>query len=79
MTTPSIPSTIPGQFSAVVAARGTRDALAMLGETVTYDELDKRTSRMARALLATGAGKGSRIALLAPDGIFDRPPLSGPR
>lgn len=70
MTTPSIPSTIPGQFSAVVAARGTRDALAMLGETVTYDELDKRTSRMARALLATGAGKGSRIALLAPDGIF---------
>lgn len=42
----------------------------MLDETVTYAELDKRSAQLACALLASGAGKGARIALLAPDGIF---------
>ena len=64
------PSTIPAQFAATVAARGDRDAVAMMHETVTYAELDRRSARLARALLAAGAGKGARIALLAPDGIF---------
>jgi acyl-CoA synthetase (AMP-forming)/AMP-acid ligase II len=64
------PSTIPSQFAAVVAARGDHDAIAMVAETVSYAELDRRSARMARALLAAGAGKGARIALLAPDGIF---------
>ena len=64
------PSTIPGQFAATVAARGEHDAIAMIAETVSYAELDRRSARMARALLAAGAGKGARIALLAPDGIF---------
>ena len=64
------PSTIPAQFAATVAARGGSDAVAMLAETVTYAELDRRSAQLARALLASGAGKGARIALLAPDGIF---------
>ena len=64
------PSTIPGQFAAIVSARGEHDAIAMRAETVSYAELDRRSARMARALLAAGAGKGARIALLAPDGIF---------
>ena len=64
------PSTIPAQFAATVAARGDCDAVAMLAETVTYAELDRRSAQLARSLLASGAGKGARIALLAPDGIF---------
>ncbi len=64
------PSTIPALFAQTVAARGNRDAVAMMHETVTYAELDRRSARLARALLAAGAGKGARIALLAPDGIF---------
>lgn len=64
------PSTIPAQFAATVAARGDHDAIAMIAETVSYAELDRRSARVARALLAAGAGKGARIALLAPDGIF---------
>ncbi|MFI4982417.1 MAG: AMP-binding protein, partial [Nevskiales bacterium] len=64
------PSTIPALFAATVAARGDRDAVAMMHETVTYAELERRSARLARALLAAGAGKGARIALLAPDGIF---------
>jgi acyl-CoA synthetase (AMP-forming)/AMP-acid ligase II len=49
---------------------GSRDAVATVAETLSYQELDRRTARMARALLASGAGKGTRIALLAPGGIF---------
>ena len=64
------PSTIPAQFAATVTARGDCDAVAMMHETVSYAELERRSARLARALLAAGAGKGARIALLAPDGIF---------
>ena len=54
-------------FGEVVAARADHDALIAAGETLTYRELDRRTARMARALLAIGAGKATRIAFLAPD------------
>jgi len=70
MTEAEPPSTIPAQFAATVAARGGRDAVATIAETITYAELDRRSSALARALLASGAGKGTRLALLAPDGIF---------
>lgn len=64
------PSTLPALLRSVVAARGPHDAVAMAAETLSYDELDRRTARMARALLALGAGKGARIALMAPDGVL---------
>jgi acyl-CoA synthetase (AMP-forming)/AMP-acid ligase II len=57
-------------FRGVVEQRSGHEAVAMLGESVSYGELDRRTARMARALLALGAGKGARIVLMAPDGIF---------
>ena len=63
-------STIPALFAGVVAERGDRDALVTAGGTLTYNELDRRTAQMARALLGQGAGKGTRIALMAPDGIL---------
>lgn len=63
-------ATIPALLAARVAERGERDAVAMLRETIDYAELDRRSARMACALLAKGAGKGTRIGLLAPDGIF---------
>jgi acyl-CoA synthetase (AMP-forming)/AMP-acid ligase II len=66
----AIASTWPSLFANVVAARGKHDALVVADETLTYDELDRRTARMARALLAMGAGKGTRIALQAPDGVL---------
>ena len=64
------PSTIPAMLAHVVATRGGEDAVATLDETLTYAELDSRTAHMARALLASGAGKGARVALLAPDGVL---------
>jgi acyl-CoA synthetase (AMP-forming)/AMP-acid ligase II len=65
-----IASTWPALFAQVVAERGRHEALVADGETLSYDELDRRTARMARALLSMGAGKGTRIGLLAPDGVL---------
>ena len=44
--------------------------MATLAETLSYRELDARSAAMAAAFVAMGAGKGTRIALLAPDGIL---------
>jgi acyl-CoA synthetase (AMP-forming)/AMP-acid ligase II len=63
-------STLPALWAEVVARRGGHPAVVTLGETLSYAELDARSARMARALIAAGAGKGARIALLGPDGAF---------
>ena len=65
-----LPSTLPSMLARVVEARAGFDAIATIAETIDYAELDRRSAQFARALLALGAGKGARIALLAPDGIF---------
>lgn len=64
------PSTFPSLLAQVVAARADHEALVVSGEALTYRQLDARSARMATALLAIGAGKGSRICLLAPDGAL---------
>src|ERR1700757_863904 len=64
------PSTLPRLLARIVAQRGGHDAIATVDETIDYAELDRRSARFARALLALGAGKGTHMALLAPDGIF---------
>ena len=63
-------TTVPELLANLVATRGKHDAIATVTETLSYEELERCTSRMARALLALGAGKGTRIALLAPGGIL---------
>ena len=70
MDSAEVPSTIPAMLARTVAEHGKNDAIVMNGDSVTYEELDRRTAKMARALLAIGAGKGTRIALMAPDGIL---------
>jgi acyl-CoA synthetase (AMP-forming)/AMP-acid ligase II len=42
--------------------RGAEPALTGDGRTVTFAELDERSSRVAQALLAEGVGPGSRVA-----------------
>lgn len=70
MKTGDRPSTLPKLLASVVAAHGADDAVVTVGETLSYEELDARSARMARALMAIGAGKGTRIALMAPDGVL---------
>lgn len=64
------PSTFPQLLSAVVRERSEHAALIVADETLTYAELDRRSAQMANALLASGAGKGTRIGILAPDGAL---------
>lgn len=63
-------STLPALLAKVVAERGKHEAVVTARETLTYEELDRRSAELARALLAIGAGKGTRISLMAPDGIL---------
>src|SRR6185503_17785524 len=52
------------------AARfGDRVALVQESARITYAELERRSAALARGLVASGVGKGSRVALLAPNGI----------
>ncbi len=52
------------------AARfGERVALVHESVRITYAELERRSAAFARGLVAAGVGKGSRVALLAPNGI----------
>jgi acyl-CoA synthetase (AMP-forming)/AMP-acid ligase II len=63
-------TSVPELLAKLVKTRGDHPAVMTSGETITYAELDRRSAKMARALLALGVGKGARIALQAPDGVF---------
>lgn len=63
-------STFPELFGEIVRDRAEHPALIVADETLSYAELERRSARVAKALLASGAGKGTRIALLAPDGVL---------
>lgn len=67
---PSLPATLPALFARSLAIHADRDAIAMADLKLSYFDFDKRIEAMAADLVAAGAGKGSRIALLAPDGIL---------
>ena len=63
-------STFPQLLAEIVRERADHPALIVSRETISYAELDRRSARMAKALLASGAGKGTRIGVLAPDGAL---------
>jgi fatty-acyl-CoA synthase len=56
--------TMGGLLAETVAAHGPRQAIAFQGRSWTYDELLADVRALARGLLAVGAGKGTRVALL---------------
>src|SRR5688500_3580894 len=65
---PAFATTIPALFEAAAARAPEAPALACEGVGLTYDELDARTNRLARHLLALDAGVGpeATVALLLP-------------
>src|SRR5690606_1288558 len=69
MTGTEPPSTFPQLLARIGAERADHDALLVGADALSYRDLDQRTSLLARALLAIGAGKGTRIAVLAPDSV----------
>lgn len=68
---PSFPAFTPtsGTLIRTCAERWGDKPFAVLGdERITYAEASDRSARLAKGLLASGVGKGTRIGLLAPNG-----------
>jgi amino acid adenylation domain-containing protein/non-ribosomal peptide synthase protein (TIGR01720 family) len=57
---------VPTLFAERVAAAPDAPALSWTGGTMSYAELDARSSRMARELIACGAGPDTIVALVLP-------------
>ena len=58
-----------GAFARERAARlGDAPLIVHEGRTLTYREADVRSRRISRGLLASGIGKGARVAVLLPNG-----------
>jgi len=65
---PDYEPTVP-VFLAQVTKRFGERPLILLGERrITYAEAERASARLARGLLACGFGKGSRVAVIAPNG-----------
>jgi acyl-CoA synthetase (AMP-forming)/AMP-acid ligase II len=63
----ALPLTIPALLRARTDAEPDRVLLAVDDDVLTYGDADRRSSELARALLAAGIGAGSRVALLFPN------------
>ena len=63
------PRTVAGWWHGLVQRHAVRTAIEHRGEALTYAALEERSAALARGLLAQGAGKGTRIGLLFPNGI----------
>ncbi|MDB5447554.1 MAG: Acyl-CoA synthetase family er 2 [Phenylobacterium sp.] len=62
-------NTLPAFWRAAVDAHADMPALRWNGATVTFRDLDEQSAALARGLVNDGAGKGTRIGLLAPNGF----------
>jgi amino acid adenylation domain-containing protein len=62
-TPPAGPANLVERFEAQVRARPDQPAVAGHGETLDYASLDRRASRLARALAARGAGPDQLVGL----------------
>ncbi|MEU0009355.1 amino acid adenylation domain-containing protein [Streptomyces sp. NPDC006314] len=60
------PATLPALIEAQAARTPRACALSHRGQSLTYDELNRRANRLARVLLAAGAGPETRVALAVP-------------
>jgi acyl-CoA synthetase (AMP-forming)/AMP-acid ligase II len=62
------PATIPAQLHRTVAEFGDVEFVVTAGERITFAEMEARSRRLAAQLVAAGAGKGSRVGMLLPQG-----------
>ncbi|MCX4967287.1 amino acid adenylation domain-containing protein [Streptomyces sp. NBC_00654] len=63
---PVAPATLPALIEARAARIPRGTALSYQGRALGYDELNRRANRLARVLLAEGAGPETRVALALP-------------
>ncbi len=63
-----LPLTVGALLRERAAERGSAALLVTDDDTLTYAEADARSATLARALLAAGAGHGTHVGLLHPNG-----------
>jgi acyl-CoA synthetase (AMP-forming)/AMP-acid ligase II len=63
-----LPLTVPALLRQQVERHGPRVLLTCDDDVLTYAEADRRSRLLARGLLALGAGKGTHVGLLHPNG-----------
>src|SRR2546430_465645 len=61
---PGYLATIPASIRRAAATFGDREFIVMPDRRLTYAEADVASQRVARELLAVGAGKGTRVGVL---------------
>lgn len=64
---PFVP-TVPELIRSAAAKHGDRTFAVLGAQRITFAEAEERSARLARGLLASGVGKGTRVGLLAPNG-----------
>ena len=65
---PSYSPTLPEMIRHLAERFGDRDMVALGDRRLTFREAERESARLARGLLAAGIGKGTRVALLMPNG-----------
>jgi acyl-CoA synthetase (AMP-forming)/AMP-acid ligase II len=63
-----LPLTVPRLLAARAAARGDHRFLVCDQDVLTYAEAERRSAALAKGLLATGAGHGTHVGILHPNG-----------
>ncbi len=65
---PTETPTIPIFLRRIAAERGGTDMIVLDERRLSYTQVERQSARLARALLARGVGKGTRVAVLMPNG-----------
>jgi acyl-CoA synthetase (AMP-forming)/AMP-acid ligase II len=65
---PDYDPTVPNYLAQVSKRHGERPLILLGPRRLSYAEAERASARLARGLLARGVAKGSRIAVLAPNG-----------
>jgi acyl-CoA synthetase (AMP-forming)/AMP-acid ligase II len=60
--------TVPELLAAASTRFGDRECVVTPSSRLSYTELDEHSARLAASLVAAGAGKGTRVGLLFPNG-----------
>lgn len=66
---PTITPTVPTLVRSSAARFGGKPFLIAGGDELTYVDLDRRSTRLAAALLSMGVGKGDHVGILMPNSV----------
>ncbi|MBV9637988.1 MAG: acyl--CoA ligase [Mycobacteriaceae bacterium] len=66
---PAITPTMPTLLHSSAERFADKLYLVVAGQTLTYEGLERRSARLAKALLAEGIGKGDHVGILMPNSV----------